>query len=120
MYKRQEINCIKFDFGFNNYLISYGKGKVYIPFSKERSFLRLMLRPIFFNYYEGGFTAVKFGANYFWKGKGIGDYGVMLGRQCGFMLGFYGLHIKIAWKLRADTHLFIGGSILIVGKDRLL
>jgi len=111
---------IKFDFGFANYIISYGRGKVYIPFSKERSFLRLMLRPIFFNYYDGGFTIVKFGANYLWKGKSIGDYGFMLRKHCGVMFGFYGLHIKIAWHLRPDTHIFIGGNIAMVGYDRLL
>ncbi|HEC82584.1 MAG TPA: hypothetical protein ENI53_01700 [Thermoplasmatales archaeon] len=110
---------IKFDFGFSNYLISYGRGKVYIPFSKERCFLRFMLRPIFFNY-EKGFTIVKFGANYLWKGKSLGDYGMMFRSQCGMMLGFYGLHIKISWKLRPDTHIFVGGNLLLVGKDKIL
>lgn len=110
---------IKFDLGFSNYLVSYGRGKVYIPFSKERSFFRLMLRPIFFNY-EKGFTFVKFGANYIWKGKSIGDYGMMLRSQCGMMLGFYGVHIKISWKLRPDTHIFVGGNLLLVGNDKIL
>jgi len=115
-----KFSCgIKFDFGFNNYIISYGKGKVYIPLSKERSFMRLMLRPIIFNY-EKGFTITKFGANYAWKGAKIGDYGTMLGRQSGVMLGFYGIHIRIRHALRPDTHIFVGGSMAIIGWNKLL
>ncbi len=110
---------IKFDFGFNNYMISYGKGKVFIPLSRERSFIRLMLRPIFFNY-ERGFTITKFGANYAWKGVKAGDYGAMLGRQSGVMLGFYGVHIRIRHALKPDTHIFVGGSIAIIGWNKLL
>lgn len=110
---------IKFDFGIGNYIISYGKGKVYIPFSKERSFLRLMLRPIFFNY-EKGITFVKFGANYFWKGKSIGDFGLMLRRQSGMMLGFIGLHVKISHKLKPDTHIFIGNCFFMATWDKIL
>ncbi|MEM1513581.1 MAG: hypothetical protein QXW78_03750 [Candidatus Thermoplasmatota archaeon] len=109
---------IKKDFGFSNYIISVGGGKVFIPFSKERSFFRLLLRPILFHYSKG-FTITKFGANYLWKGKCIDDYGLMLGNQFGFMLGFFGLHIKIAWKLKEDTHLFIGSSILFIGYDKI-
>ena len=110
---------IRFDLGFSNYLLSYGNGDVYIPLKKERSFLRFMLRPIIFNY-ERGFTFVKFGANYFWKGQSIGDYGFMVKKQCGIMLGFYGLHIKIDWVLRPDTHIFAGGSLLVTGYNKLL
>jgi hypothetical protein len=110
---------LKFDFGFGNYIISYGKGKVYIPFSRERSFIRLMLRPIFFHY-EKGFTLVKFGANYIWRGKSIGDYGMMFRNQYGMMLGFLGVHIRIRHKLQPDTHIFVGNALLIAGKDKLL
>jgi hypothetical protein len=111
---------INWDFGFSNYIISYGKGKVYIPLSNERTFFRLLLRPIFFNYYDGGFTLVKFGANHVWKGKTIGDYGFMLMEQWGMMWGFFGLHAKISWKMRPETHIFVGGSLLVGGYDRLL
>ncbi len=109
---------IKHDLGFSNYIISFGGGKVFIPFSKERSFLRLMLRPILFHYSKG-ITITKFGANYLWKGKSAGDYGLMIGNQFGFMLGFFGLHIKIGWKLREDTHIFVGSSILLAGYDKI-
>ncbi|MBC7080995.1 MAG: hypothetical protein H5T44_01920 [Thermoplasmatales archaeon] len=109
---------IKHDSGFSNYIISCGGGKVFIPFSKERSFLRLMLRPILFHYSKG-ITITKFGANYVWKGKSIDDYGLMIGNQFGIMLGFVGLHIKIGWKLREDTHIFVGSSILFIGYDKL-
>ncbi|RLF52335.1 MAG: hypothetical protein DRN11_01310 [Thermoplasmata archaeon] len=119
MHGNLRILGIKFDYGIANLIISYGKGKVYIPFSKERSFIRLMLRPIFFNY-EEGFTIVKFGANYFWKGKSIGDFGLMLRKHQGVMIGFLGIHIRIRYKLQPDTHIFIGGCWLILGRDKLL
>lgn len=111
--------CIKFDFIAPTLIVSYGKGKVYIPFHRDRCFLRLFLRPIFFNY-ENGFTIVKFGANYFWKGKSIGDYGCMIRNQFGMMLGFFGLHIKISYKLKPDTHIFIGSAWIIFGWDKFL
>jgi len=110
---------IKWDFGFSNWIISYGKGKVYIPLSRERSFLWIILRPIFFNYQEG-FTLVKFGANYIWKGKSVGDYGIMLRNQAGCMIGFVGLHIRIRHALEPDTHIFIGSTLLLAGRDRIL
>ena len=110
---------IKFDFGFSNYFISYGKGKVFIPISRERCFIRLMLRPIFFNY-EKGFTLVKFGANNIWNGKNFGDYGMLARSQCGLILGFFGLHIKISWQLRPDTHIFVGNCLLMAGGDKVL
>ena len=110
---------IKWDFGFSNWIISYGKGKVYIPLSRERSFFRLLFRPIFFDYQEG-FTMVKFGANYFWKGKSMGDYGIMLRNQQGMMLGFFGIHIRIRHPLQPDTHIFIGTNLLMIGRDKIL
>jgi len=115
-----DVLGIKHDFGFSNYVISYGRGEVFIPLYKERSFLRLMLRPIFFNYFDGGFTIVKFGANYVWKGSTIGDYGIMFRDQCGMLLGFIGLHIQISWKLHPETHIFVGGTLLAAGYDRFL
>ena len=110
---------VKWDFGFSNWIISYGKGKVYIPLSRERSFLRFLLRPIFFEY-QKGFTLVKFGANYAWKGKSVGDYGMMLRNQAGVMVGFVGLHIRIRHPLEPDTHLFIGTTLLLAGRDKIL
>ena len=110
----------RFDFGMLTYVISYGRGKVYIPFHKDRSFLRFFLRPIFFKY-ERGFTIAKFGANYMWdRCKSFGDYGVMIRSQRGIMIGFIGLHIKIRHRLNPDTHIFIGGSIAMIGNDLFL
>jgi hypothetical protein len=119
---------LSFDFGFSNLLFSYGKGDVYVPvardspfLSPERTFLfRFILRPIIFNYHNGGFTAVKFGANYFWKGPVFLDYGYMLGDQIGMMLGFIGVHIRIPWLLRPDTHIFVGANLLTVGYNKFL
>ena len=119
---------ISFDFGFSNLLFSYGKGDVYVPIARdcaflspERSFIfRFILRPLFFNYHNGGFTVVKFGANYFWKGPVFMDYGYMIGDQTGMMLGFYGLHIRIPWLLRPDTHILIGGSLMVVGYNKFM
>jgi len=110
----------RMDFGILTYVISYGKGKVYIPFHKDRSFLRFFLRPIFFKY-EKGFTVAKFGANYMWdRCKSFGDYGIMIRNQRGVMIGFIGLHIKIKHKLNPDTHIFIGGSLAMIGNDLFL
>lgn len=119
---------ISFDFGFSNLIFSYGKGEVYVPFARdcallspENGFLfRFIFRPIFFNYHSGGMTMVKFGANYFWKGKTIRDFGFMLGDQAGMMMGFYGTHVKIPWHLRPDTHIFFGGNLLTVGYNKFL
>ncbi len=110
---------LKFDFIAPTLLISYGRGKVYIPLHRDRTFFRLFLRPVFFNY-EEGFTFVKFGANYIWKGKSLGDYGLMLRNQFGMMLGFFGLHIKIPYKLKPDMHIFIGSAWIMVGWDKFL
>ncbi|MCD6222260.1 MAG: hypothetical protein J7K12_01055 [Thermoplasmata archaeon] len=110
----------RMDFGVLTYVVSYGKGKVYIPLHRDRSFLRLFIRPIFFKY-EKGFTFVKFGANYRWdRCKTFGDYGFMVRKQRGVMIGFIGLHIKIGHKLNPDTHIFVGGSFVMIGNDLLL
>lgn len=119
---------ISFDIGFSNLIFSYGKGDVYVPFARdcallspENGFLfRFVFRPIFFNYHSGGMTMVKFGANYFWKGKTVRDFGFMLGDQAGMMVGFYGTHVKIPWRLRPDTHIFVGGNLLTVGYNKFL
>lgn len=105
--------------GIFNYVISYGRGEIYIPFKSDRSFLRLLLRPIFFKY-NIGFTMTKFGATYMWDSNGVvGNMGFMLGRQRGFMVGFVGLHIRIPHKLNPDGHLFIGAAIMINGNNLL-
>ncbi len=119
---------ISFDIGFSNLIFSYGKGDVYVPMARdcallspENSFIfRFVLRPIFFNYHSGGMTMVKFGANYFWKGQTVRDFGFMLGDQTGMMMGFYGTHVKIPWRLRPDTHIFVGGNLLTVGYNKFL
>jgi len=105
--------------GILNYVISYGKGEIYIPLKSDRSFLRLLLRPIFFKY-NMGFTMTKFGATYIWDRSNVmGNIGFMLGRQRGFMVGFIGLHIRISHKLNPDSHLFIGAAIMINGNNLL-
>ncbi|MFO8133607.1 MAG: hypothetical protein R6U10_06745 [Thermoplasmatota archaeon] len=119
---------INFDIGFSNLIFSYGKGEVYVPLARdcallspENGFLfRFIFRPIFFNYHSGGVTMVKFGANYFWKGRTVRDFGFMLGDQAGMMLGFYGTHIRIPWLLRPDTHIFVGGNLMTVGYNKFL
>ena len=120
---------ISFDIGFTNLVFSYGKGNVYVPIaardkafmSPERSFLfKIVLRPIFFNYYAGGFTFVKFGANYFWKGPAFWDFGYLLGDQTGMLLGFIGTHIRIPWLLRPDTHIFMGGCLMTIGYNKFM
>lgn len=105
--------------GILNYVISYGKGEIYIPLKSDRSFLRLLLRPIFFKY-NIGFTMTKFGATYIWdRSNVVGNMGFMLGRQRGFMVGFIGLHVRIPHKLNPDSHLFIGAAIMINGNNLL-
>jgi len=120
---------ISFDIGFTNLVFSYGRGNVYVPMaardgafmSPERSFIfRIILRPIFFNYHAGGFTFVKFGANYIWKGPAFLDFGYLLGDQMGMMLGFIGTHIRIPWILRPDTHIFMGGCLMTVGYNKFM
>jgi len=107
----------KFDFGIMSYIFSYGKGKIFIPFHNDRSFIRIFLRPIFFQY-EKGFTIAKLGANYAWdRCKKIGDYGIMMHRQRGILIGFVGVHIKISHTLKPDTHFLIGGSFITIGND---
>ena len=110
----------KMDFGVMTYVISYGRGKVYIPLHRDNTFLRFFIRPIFFKY-ERGVTIVKFGANYVWdRCKTVGDYGYMVRNQFGVMIGFVGLHIKIPHKLNPDTHIFVGGSFAMLGNDLFL
>jgi len=110
----------RMDFGVMTYVISYGRGKVYIPMHRAHSFLRFFIRPIFFKY-ERGITFVKFGANYRWdRCKTFGDYGYMVRNQFGVMIGFVGLHIRIPHKLTPDTHIFVGGSFAMLGKDLFL
>lgn len=110
----------KFDFGIMSYIFSYGEGKVFIPFHKDRSFIRLFLRPIFFQY-EKGVTITKLGANYAWdRCKKIGDYGIMMHRQRGILIGFVGVHVKITHYLRPDSHFLIGASFITIGNDLLM
>ena len=105
--------------GIFNYIISYGNGEIYIPLRSDRSFLKIILRPIFFNY-GYGITLTKLGATYIWdKDCTVGNIGLMLGRQRGFMIGFIGLHIRIPHNLVPDSHLFLGAAISINGNNLL-
>ncbi len=103
--------------GIFNYVISYGRGEIFVPLKLDRSFLRLFLRPIFFNY-NLGFTVAKLGATYIWDSEcTIGNVGLMLGRQRGFMIRFVGIHVRIPHQLIPDSHLFIGATIMINGNN---
>jgi len=103
--------------GIFNYVISYGRGEIFIPLKSDRSFFRMMLRPILFKY-NFGVTIAKFGTNYMWDSRNtIGNIGWMLGRQRGFTAGFIGLHIRIPHPLHPDSHIFIGTTLIINGNN---
>ncbi|MEA2054683.1 MAG: hypothetical protein U9O96_06190 [Candidatus Thermoplasmatota archaeon] len=105
--------------GIFNYVVSYGRGEIYIPLKSDRSFIRMMFRPIFFKY-NLGVTITKFGSNYIWDSKNtMSNMGWMFGRQRGFTVGFVGLHIRVPHKLSPDSHLFIGTSLIINGNNLL-
>lgn len=103
--------------GVFNYFISYGRGEIFIPLKSDRSFFRMMLRPILFKY-TFGVTIAKFGTNYMWDNRNtIGNIGWMVGRQRGFTAGFIGLHIRIPHPLHSDSHIFIGTTLIINGNN---
>jgi len=103
--------------GVFNYIISYGRGEIFIPLKSDRSFIRMMLRPILFKY-NFGVTIAKFGTNYMWDSRNtVGNIGWMLGRQRGFTAGFIGLHIRIPHPLHPDSHIFIGTTLIINGNN---
>ncbi|HHH78012.1 MAG TPA: hypothetical protein ENL18_02215 [Thermoplasmatales archaeon] len=105
--------------GVFNYIISYGRGEIYIPLKSDRSFVRIMLRPILFNY-NAGITVAKFGTNYMWDSMNtVGNVGWMLGRQRGFTVGFVGIHVRIPHALHPDSHLFIGTTLILNGNNLL-
>jgi len=105
--------------GVFNYIISYGRGEIYIPLKSDRSFVRMMLRPILFNY-NAGVTVAKFGTNYMWDSRNtVGNIGWMLGRQRGFTVGFIGVHVRIPHALHPDSHLFIGTTLILNGNNLL-
>ena len=59
-------------------IISFGSGKVYIPFKLgDRGSIRPIFRPIFWHYPSKGITSVRFGATYSWpcekKSSGFGS-----------------------------------------------
>ena len=103
--------------GIFNYIVSYGRGEIFIPLKTDRSFLRIMLRPILFKY-NFGVTVAKFGTNYMWDSRNtVGNIGWMLGRQRGFTAGFIGLHIRIPHALHPDSHIFIGTTLILNGNN---
>ncbi len=105
--------------GVFNYIISYGRGDIFIPLKSDRSFFRLIFRPIFFRY-NAGVTVAKFGTNYMWDSRNtVGNVGWMLGRQRGFTVGFIGIHIRIPHPLHPDSHLFIGTTLILNGNNLL-
>ncbi len=105
--------------GVFNYIISYGRGETFVPLKSDRSFVRMMFRPIFFNY-NAGITIAKFGTNYMWdSGSTFGNIGWMFGRQRGFTVGFIGIHIRIPHALHPDSHLFIGTTLILNGNNLL-
>jgi len=105
--------------GVFNYIVSYGRGEIFIPLKSDRSFVRMMLRPIFFNY-NAGITVAKFGTNYVWDSMNtVNNIGWMLGRQRGFTVGFIGVHVRIPHALHPDSHLFIGTTLILNGNNLL-
>jgi len=103
--------------GIFNYIVSYGRGEIFIPLKSDRSFFRILLRPILFKY-NFGVTVAKFGTNYMWDSRNtVGNVGWMLGRQRGFTAGFIGLHIRIPHALQPDSHIFIGATLIINGNN---
>jgi hypothetical protein len=103
-------------------VMSYGSGKVYIPFKLgERGSIRPIFRPIFWHYPIKGVTSVRLGATYSWPGeKTLGYRGWLSGPQSGVMMGFTGIHIKLSHKLRPDTHFLLGKTLSIKGYQRAL
>ncbi len=103
-------------------IMSYGSGKVYIPFKvADRGSIRPILKPIFWHYPNKGITSVRLGATYSWPGeKTIGYRGWLNGPQSGVMMGFMGIHIKLSHKLRPDTHFLMGKTLSIKGYQRSL
>ncbi|GEM_PF-6959771 len=98
-------------------IMSYGSGKVYIPFKLgDRGSIRPILRSIFWHYPSKGVTSVRLGATYSWPGEKTWGYrGWMSGPQSGVMMGFMGIHIKLPHKLRPDNHFLMGQTLSIKG-----
>lgn len=107
------------------HIFSYGHGRVYIPFYrpmpagmmgiKYESILGLLLRPIWWHYNMLSYTLVRKGHVFppridFWD---------MIGRQRGFMIGFFGVYIAIYRPFMPDTHFFIGRTMFLLGEDLL-
>ena len=103
-------------------IMSYGSGKVYIPFKLgNRGSIRPIFRPMFWNYPDKGVTSVRLGATYAWpEEKTWGYRGWLSGPQSGLMRGFMGIHIKLAHKLRPDTHFLMGQTLSIRGYQNTL
>lgn len=101
-------------------IISYGSGKVYVPFKLgDRGSIRPILRPIFWNYPSNGVTSVRLGSTYSWPGEKTWGYrGWMSGPQNGVMMGFMGIHIKLSHKLRPDNHFLMGQALSIKGYQK--
>ncbi|KAA0002467.1 MAG: hypothetical protein FE048_03710 [Thermoplasmata archaeon] len=108
------------------HIFSYGHGRVLIPFYrplpagimgiKYEAILGLLLRPIWWHYNMLSFTMVRNGHLFppridFWD---------MLGRQKGFMIGFFGLYVAFYRPFMPDTHFFVGRTMFLLGEDLLL
>lgn len=108
--------------GIFSSIMSYGSGKVYIPFKLgDRGSIRPIFRPIFWHYPNKGVTSVRLGATYSWPGeKTLGYRGWLSGPQSGRMMGFMGIHIKLSHKLRPDTHFLLGQTLSIKGYQKAL
>ena len=101
-------------------IISYGSGKVYVPFKLgNRGSIRPILKPIFWHYPSKGVTSVRLGAAYSWPGEKTWGYrGWISGPQSGIMMGFMGIHIKLSHNLRPDTHFLMGQTLSIKGYQK--
>lgn len=105
------------------HIFSMGHGRVFIPLDchlplaiTRQTFVGLLLRPVWWEYTMLSYTLVRRGHVFppridFWD---------MWGRQQGFMVGFFGLHLSIIRPLAPDTHLFMGRTLFLVNKDLLL
>ncbi|MDD3493935.1 MAG: hypothetical protein PHZ19_10615 [Candidatus Thermoplasmatota archaeon] len=105
------------------HIFSLGHGRAFIPLDchlplgvTRQTFVGLLLRPVWWDYNMLSYTLVRRGSVFppridFWD---------TLGRQQGFMVGFFGLHLSVLRPLAPDTHLFMGRTLFLVNKDLLL
>lgn len=102
------------------HIFSYGHGCLYIPFYNvpigHALFFGMILRPIYWKFNSLSYTLVR-------KCHLIPpriDIWDAIGRQEGFMLGFYGIYIEINRPCLPDTYIMLGRCGLLIQNDLLL